>query len=341
MKFSIGQIMPYLIFIIMTKIQKVGSSIKDAKAVEKEPKEFANLTYDPGFKIVLGTEGKSEKLLMHLLNRILKMNIVSLQYLPNERLGLTEEESKSFFDVYCKDSSGKRFLIEMQMWSQHYFHKRAVYYSSLSVQDQARAEKKYQKETLKRSHWNYYFAPVYVVSFLNFPNNLVEPKDAGNPYISHYVYKSKDTNRELGDETNIIFVDLEKFRKEFDECEDFCEKWLYSIRNMHLLKECPSGVKGTELEELYKEAKFTAWPSELRSLYERYTMNQNDYGNILEEHYEDGFSAGHSAGHAEGHAEGLNEGRAETIRKMVAGGVPLEVIANSLELSIAKIKEIL
>ena len=70
-------------------------------------------------------------------------------------------------------------------------------------------------------------------------------------------------------------------------------------------------------------------------------MNQNDYGNILEEHYEDGFSAGHSAGHAEGHAEGLNEGRAETIRKMVAGGVPLEMVANSLGLSIEEIKEIL
>ena len=322
------------IFINMTKIQKIGRGIKDAKAVEKGPKEFANLTYDPGFKIVLGTEGKSEKLLMHLLNRILKMNIVSLQYLPTERLGLTEEESKSFFDVYCKDSSGKRFLIEMQMWSQHYFHKRAVYYSSLSVQDQARVEKIYQKETLKRQYWNYYFAPVYVVSFLNFPNNIVEiNKEDGNPYISHYVYKSKDTNRELGDETNIIFVDLEKFRKEFDECADFCEKWLYSIRNMHLLKECPNGVKGTELEELYKEAKFAAWPSELRSQYERYTMNQNDYGNILEEHYEDGFSAGH--------VEGRAEGRAETIRKMVAGGVPLEVIANSLGLSIAEIKEIL
>lgn len=66
-------------------------------------------------------------------------------------------------------------------------------------------------------------------------------------------------------------------------------------------------------------------------------MNQNDYGNILEEHYEDGFSAGHSAGHA----EGLNEGRAETIRKMVAGGVPLEMVANSLGLSIEEIKEIL
>ena len=50
---------------------------------------------------------------------------------------------------------------------------------------------------------------------------------------------------------------------------------------------------------------------------------------------------GHAQGLAEGHAEGLNEGRAETIRKMVAGGVPLEMVANSLGLSIEEIKEIL
>ena len=99
--------------------------VKDSEIVASGPKVFANLTYDHGFKIVFGTEGKSEKLLMTLLNRLLGMNIVSVKYLPTERLGLTEEESKSFFDVYCKDNSGRRFLIEMQMWGQHYFHKRA------------------------------------------------------------------------------------------------------------------------------------------------------------------------------------------------------------------------
>ena len=36
------------------------------------------------------------------------------------------------------------------------------------------------------------------------------------------------------------------------------EKWLYSIRNMHLLKERPEGIEGTELEELYDEAHYTA-----------------------------------------------------------------------------------
>lgn len=296
----------------MEKMKKNGGGAKGIDVVREESTTFVNLTYDPGFKIVFGTEGKSERLLMTLINSILGMRIVSVKYLPTERLGLTEEESSSFFDVYCEDSSGRRILIEMQMWSQHYFHKRAVYYSSMSVRDQSFIEKKYQKEKLGRRNWNYYFAPVYVVSFLNFPNTIVDTKDeGGNPYISHYVYRSRDTGRELGDETNIIFIDLEKFRKDFEDCKDECERWLYSIRNMHRLKKRPDGIEGTELEELYNEAYYAAWPAEKRTLYEKNIMNRNDYGNILEERYEDGLAAGLAEGVARGREEGRAEGRAE------------------------------
>ncbi len=311
--------MPCLISMTMRKDLKRGRGVKDAETMTGGPNEFVNLTYDSGFKIVFGTEGKSERLLMMLLNHVLGMKVVSVKYLPTERLGLTEEESKSFFDVYCKDTSGRRFLIEMQMWSQHYFHKRAVYYSSLSVQDQARVEKKSQKEHGRP--WDYYFAPVFQVSFLNFPNTIVDTKDDGaSPYISHYVYRSKDTGRELGDDTNIIFIDLQKFRKDFDECEDMCEKWLYSIRNMHLLKERPAGVEGTELDELYDEAHYAAWPAEKRSLYERHIMNKNDYDNILCERYEDGF--------ADGREEGREEGVRIVASKMKERGIDPAVIAD-------------
>ena len=311
--------MPCLISMTMRKDLKRGGGIKEAETMTGGPNEFVNLTYDSGLKIVFGTEGKSERLLMMLLNHVLGMKVVSVKYLPTERLGLTEEESKSFFDVYCKDTSGRRFLIEMQMWSQHYFHKRAVYYSSLSVQDQARVEKKSQKEHGRP--WDYYFAPVFQVSFLNFPNTIVDTKDDGaSPYISHYVYRSKDTGRELGDDTNIIFIDLQKFRKDFDECEDMCEKWLYSIRNMHLLKERPAGVEGTELDELYDEAHYAAWPAEKRALYERHIMNKNDYDNILCERYEDGF--------ADGREEGREEGVRIVASKMKERGIDPAVIAD-------------
>ena len=70
--------MHYKIYDSMETGIKVGGGVKDAEAMGQEPKEFANLTYDSGFKIVFGTEGKSERLLMLLLNRLLGMKIVSV-----------------------------------------------------------------------------------------------------------------------------------------------------------------------------------------------------------------------------------------------------------------------
>ena len=50
------------------------------------------------------------------------------------------------------------------------------------------------------------------------------------------------------------------------------------------------GIAGTELEVLYQEALYTAWPPDVREIYERNAMNRNDYGNILLERYEDGMA---------------------------------------------------
>ncbi len=95
-----------------------GGGIQDAKAGAKGPNVFAQLTNDKVFKIVLGTEGKSESLLKSLLNQVLDMNVVDLRFVPTEKVGKTEDEGESRFDVYCEDMDGKRFLIEMQMWYQ-------------------------------------------------------------------------------------------------------------------------------------------------------------------------------------------------------------------------------
>ena len=43
---------------------------------------------------------------------------------------------------------------------------------------------------------------------------------------------------------------------------------------------------------------------------------------------------GIAEGHAEGLAEGLAEGRAETVRMMLAAGIPVETIADALGISV-------
>ena len=55
----IGTIVPYMLKVMITDLKR-GGDIKDVDAGINEPRLYANLTYDPGFKIVFGTEGHSE-----------------------------------------------------------------------------------------------------------------------------------------------------------------------------------------------------------------------------------------------------------------------------------------
>ncbi len=332
--------------------------VKDAEVVAEGPNVFAKLTFDKGFKIVLGTEGRSEKILIPLLNRILNLRIVELQFLQTEKMGLTEEDSKSVFDVYCKDEFGRRFLVEMQMWGQRYFNMRSSLYLALAVLDQARdAKRRCEKSKVE---WDYYFEPVYVIAFLNQSNNISEdPNDPRvNPYISRYITRSIATGKDLEDGTNRVFVDLYRFRKTFEECSDDLERWFFSIKNMHLLRESPEGIDGTELENLYFESNLAAWEPDLRTKYDRLMGNERDriLGVLYEKEIarEEGLAEGRAEGIAEGRKEGIEEGRKEGVdegrkegesekaiqiaRNMLAENMPITKIALFTGLSVEEIE---
>ena len=328
----IGTIVPYMLKVMITDLKR-GGDIKDVDAGINEPRLYANLTYDPGFKIVFGTEGHSERLLMTLLNRLLPdAGIVELKYLPTERFGEMEDDGKSIFDVYCTDKNGSRFLVEMQMWSQHYFHKRAVYYASQSVLDQARVEKKYQKEVLHR-RWDYDFAPVFVVCFLNFPSEIVGKTGIeAERYMSHYIFRSLDTGRALGDNVNLVFIDLYRFRKEFQECESMAERWLFSLKNMHRMTDQPAGVAGTELEELYQDAYMADWSPEKIDKYKKLMTREDEMLNSMREQREDAYN--------EGRLEGQAEGRNQAITTMLSSGVDAELVAKAFGLTEQQLHEL-
>ena len=279
---------------------------------------YADLTMDKGFKIVLGRIG-SENVLMHLLNRLLGMRIRRLEYRNTEHPGLTEEERSSRFDVYCEDEEGNCFQVEMQNWSQKFFNKRAVYYSSLVLHDQvAKAHRKLKRgeNSAAAKKWDYDFQPLYVVSFLNFKNwNSINAKMQQNPYISTYRYVNIETKEELGDGTNIVFIDLHSFTKELEECSSLEDIWMYSIKNMFSLENCPDAVKGTEIEDLFIQSELAKMTIEQRIKYEEGIMTENDILNIIDEHVEEGIAKGLAERTAQISAEmmekGLREGRAK------------------------------
>lgn len=246
---------------------------------------YADLTFDKGFKIVLGRPG-SEDVLKNLLNRLLGTCIVHLEYRNTEHPGMTEEERTSRFDVYCEDETGACFQVEMQNWSQRYFYKRAIYYSSLVLMDQAAKAQRKFKETIgkgTKKKWDYNFQPLYVVSFLNFQNwTSKNTHYKKNPYISTYRYIDIETKEELGEGTNLVFIDLHSFKKKEEECRTLEDIWMYSIKNMHNLHLCPDKVKGTEIESLYIQSELAKMTVEQRKKYEEEIMTQNDILNSID-----------------------------------------------------------
>ena len=123
------------------------------------------------------------------------------------------------------------------------------------------------------------------------------------------------------------------------------ERWLYSLKNMHLLKEQPDGVEGTELEELFKEAYMALWPAEKLDKYKELMTREDEIMNSMREQREDAFKDGLEQGLEQGRKFGREEGREqerfELAGRMVAAGMDVRQVADLTGLSVEAIQEIL
>ena len=103
---------------------------------------------DIGFKKLFGNK-HHKNLTMSFLNSILDRkegNLISqVEFTDTEQLPEVEEGRKSFFDIYCVDQQGNKFIIEMQRKYQAHFMIRAQYYTSLAFYRQMHTPFKYEK----------------------------------------------------------------------------------------------------------------------------------------------------------------------------------------------------
>lgn len=135
-------------------------------------------------------------------------------------------------------------------------------------------------------------------------------------------YINKETGSELGDGTNIVFVDLHNFTKEIDECNDLKDIWIYSIRNMLEMHKCPDKIIGSEVEELFRRAELAKMTLKQRIILEESIMTQNDILNSVAEQLE----------------EARAKERKHIIRLLLESGISPEKIADMLKMEVEDVK---
>ena len=146
-----------------------------------------------------------------------------------------------------------------------------------------------------------------------------------------------------------IFIELPRFSVQADQCISELEKWVFSMRNMHKLKDKPSNFNENSLTRLYDLSKFANFDKNEYQLYKNSLMFVSDYKNTIEYAKEEGREIGRAEGRAEGRVEGRAEGRAEgreieratIVKRMLSSGMTAEQVSELTQIPIEQVKQYL
>ena len=296
--------------------------------------QYAELLCDFMFKRLFGSEANKDVLISFLNVLLEDVEIESVDFIPTEHLGMTEDDRKVIFDISCSCMDGRTFIIEMQKGYQKHFRKRAVYYTTYPISQQGRmAHDKYLKEKAAAQHddvkfnWDYDLTPVTVVAILNFQFEHDDdwPREK---YHSSYRLREDGSNEIMTDVLRFVFLELGRFKKRIWELETVFDKWMYLLKHMHEMVMIPDEFDDPVFSNLFLLAKINNFTSDELKQYQKSLENMGEFENIINSTEERAREAGRA------------EGRAEIAANMLSAGMAIEQIAQFTGLDISEIEKL-
>jgi predicted transposase/invertase (TIGR01784 family) len=284
---------------------------------------FINPYTDFGFKKIFGEETNKD-LLIDFLNALLgeEIKISNVTFLKNEHLGQQESDRKAIFDIFCENEKGDNFIVEMQKAKQEYFKDRALYYTSVMIQNQA------QKDNKKKNFvWDFKLKSVFTISVMDFRF------DENKKYKIKHDVMLKDTqdNSLFYEKLRMIFLEMPNFTKKLHELETKEDKWFYFLKNLPMLKDIPANFQEKIFLKAFEIAKISKFTPQEMETYQESLKNYRDMHNVIKTAKIEGIMEGKIEGIMEGKIEGKMEGIKKALQR---GKLTIQEIAEDFEVSI-------
>jgi predicted transposase/invertase (TIGR01784 family) len=266
---------------------------------------YLNLLTDFGFKRIFAQD-ECKPLLIHLLNAIFgnRVKIKDILYLQTEQLGKRKEERRAIYDIYCKSDRGERLIIEMQVGKQMHFMDRSLYYTTFSIQAQA-----------KKGKWDYKLKPVFHIAITTFTHD-----ESNNDYINYYSLLNEKGHNKINDNLIFITVELSKFKKTLKELENDLDAWMYCFCNLPEMEERPAEIKGAIFDQLFELVDMNNLTSEEMEGYKKSVAEYADVQLMMECSLHEGREEGREEGMQKGLMKGIMKGRREGMLKGIQRG---------------------
>ena len=262
---------------------------------------FVNPKNDIAFKKIFGNEKKKE-ILISFLNAVLdlksRFEIQTIEILNPYQIPHLMDLKESSLDVRATDKRGVTFIVEMQMESKSFLHKRFSFYVAKAYSSQIEKAVDYPK-----------LKPVIFIGVFNF-----EEFD-NEHYLSHHLTLNCETLSCSLAEMEYYFIELPKFTKTESELKTVLDKWVYFIKHAENLEMIPEHAKQTQaLETAYEVAHRYNWKKQELEAIEYWEMRERA-------NQDTAFEKGRIAE------------KEEIARNMLAKGIDLAIIAEITGLS--------
>jgi predicted transposase/invertase (TIGR01784 family) len=260
--------------------------------------KYINPFTDFGFKKIFGEEA-SKELLIDFLNALIPQanKIIDLKFKSTEHLGLREADKYAIFDIYCKNESNEKFIIELQKAEQNYFKDRTIYYSTFPIREQA-----------EKGQWNYNLSAVFCIGILDFTFDDYENEPEKSEVV-HTIKLKNQHGKTFYDKLTYIYVEMPNFNKLEENLSSRLDIWLFFIKNLEDFQSIPSIFSDKIFVKAFEKAELAKFGQEEMDKYEASLIVYRDLYSVIDSAFIEGRSEGKIEGLEEGRQEGLEEGR--------------------------------
>ena len=267
--------------------------------------------------------GEHPDLTTSFLNALLPLKdgeqIETVEFLPAELVPNTPLKKNTIVDVRCKDTHGRQFLVEMQMYWTDTFMQRVLF----------NASKAYVRQLDKACHYSY-LQPVYSLSLVN---DIFEPK-MKEFYHLYDIVNIEHTDKVI-DGLHFVFVELPKFKPQSVLDKKMMVLWLRFLTEMHDdVREIPDEfIENPEIhkavtlleESSYTEAQLYGYEEFWDAVMVERTIKDDalKYGTQqgMKEGLEKGMKKGMEMGMEKGIEKGLQQGMEKGMQQGIEKGL--------------------
>jgi predicted transposase/invertase (TIGR01784 family) len=259
--------------------------------------------------------GDHPNLLISFLNAVLPLSsnkpIVELSYLSNEQIPPIPTFKRTIADVKCKDSTGRSFIVEMQMNWTDSFRQRLLFGTSQAIVKQLEKGEEYR-----------FLQPVYGLGLVA----EIYEKTSSDWYHHYQLVKKGNLNSDAIEHLQLIFIELPKFPTHSPDEKKLRLLWLRFLREIDEKTKSVSKdlLEISEIAKAVKLAEVSAYTRGELEYYESYWDQVRREKTLITDKYE----------------EGRSEEKREIAKKLLRCGVSVDIVAKSTELTHEEVETI-